>query len=115
MEVPIYTGMSAPLERGYIYLRPLLPTAFKWLYDSMKLLKSFTTVLSCSVVASNAVPYSEYILAPTTRTLFPTSVYNVNGTVTGAGSLTRGNGSAIFQGVSSVTFGKISFSFVFPF
>jgi len=105
MEVPLYTKMSAILGEGYVYLQPFVPTAFEWLYDNMKLLKSLTTVVSCSLVATQSVPYSEYILAPASRTLFPASVYKVNGTVTGAESLTRVNGSATFQGVSSVTYG----------
>lgn len=52
-----------------------------------------------------AIPYSEYILAPSTRTLHPVSVYKVNGTVTNAESLTGDDiGSATFYPNSSVTF-----------
>ncbi|GAB7362002.1 hypothetical protein MBLNU230_g2038t1 [Neophaeotheca triangularis] len=48
--------------------------------------------------------YEEYILAPSSRTLYPRSVYNVNGTVDGADSLTGDSGSATFKGESAVTF-----------
>ncbi|KIY72366.1 glycoside hydrolase family 78 protein [Cylindrobasidium torrendii FP15055 ss-10] len=55
-----------------------------------------------------AIPYSEYILAPPSRTIYPVSVYNINGTVSGASSLTTSNGSssgsAVFDGPSSVSF-----------
>ncbi|TVY82323.1 hypothetical protein LSUE1_G005223 [Lachnellula suecica] len=54
--------------------------------------------------ACSAVPYSDYILAPSSRTIIPTSVRSVNGTITNIQSLTTANGSATFQGVSSVTF-----------
>jgi hypothetical protein len=54
---------------------------------------------------ADAIPYSEYILAPSSRTLFPTSIYNVNGSVSGADSLTSPlPGSAIFHGNSAITF-----------
>lgn len=52
-----------------------------------------------------AIPYSEYILAPDSRTVYPYSVYQVNGTVSHADSLVgSAGGSATFRGVSSVTF-----------
>ncbi|KAL9620008.1 MAG: hypothetical protein Q9160_005385 [Pyrenula sp. 1 TL-2023] len=53
-----------------------------------------------------AVPYSEYILAPQSRTIRPASVYNVNGTVNNAEALTEGAGgsSASFEGASAVTY-----------
>ena len=53
-----------------------------------------------------AIPYSEYILAPSSRTLYPASVYKVNGTVENAESLTNSAaGNATFTGTnSSVTF-----------
>ena len=107
MEAPLYFKMSPILEAGFTYLQPLLPTTLEWFSNTMKLLKPLTTVMSCSLVASNIVPYSEYILAPASRTIFPTSVYKVNGTVTRAESLVGGNGSAAFQGVSSVTYGEL--------
>lgn len=52
----------------------------------------------------SAIPYSEYILAPESRTLYPASVHKVNGSVTAPQSLVGGNGSAIFSGNSSITF-----------
>lgn len=52
-----------------------------------------------------ATPYDEYILAPSSRTVFPVSVHKVNGSVTASSSLLEGgNGSALFSGSSSVTF-----------
>lgn len=51
------------------------------------------------------VPYSEYILAPSSRTVYPASVHKVNGSVSNAASLAgSAHGSATFNGVSSVTF-----------
>ena len=61
--------------------------------------------LSPIAVLSQASPYSEYILAPSQRTLTPVAVYNVNGTVSNAAGLTTtGSGSAVLQGVSAVTY-----------
>ncbi|KAI6862019.1 bacterial alpha-L-rhamnosidase domain-containing protein [Hortaea werneckii] len=64
--------------------------------------------------AAAAAKYDQYILAPSSRSLHPASVYEVNGTVSGADSLTTssnssdGRGSAIFKGPSAVAydFGK---------
>jgi hypothetical protein len=56
-----------------------------------------------------AIPYSEYILAPSNRTLLPNSVHKVNGTVEGANNLIGdSSGSTTFSNGSSVTldFGK---------
>lgn len=70
----------------------------------------FTVILIHCFLASftayaSGVPYEQYILAPSSRTLYPVSIYNVNGSVTGAESLTGdGIGSATFQDVSAVTF-----------
>lgn len=58
---------------------------------------------------STAARYEEYILAPSSRTILPISVYRVNGTVENAeGLLGNAAGSATFTGPSSVTldFGK---------
>ena len=55
------------------------------------------------------VPYNEYILAPSSKTLIPVSVYNVNGTVSNPQALTTtGSGVATFSPGSAVTydFGK---------
>lgn len=53
---------------------------------------------------SQAIPYSQYILAPASRTLHPVSVYRVNGSVLDAASLAAPTGSAVFQGKSAVTY-----------
>lgn len=51
------------------------------------------------------VPYSEYILAPSSRTVFPVAVYGINGTVDNAQGLLNGaNGTAVFSPASAVTF-----------
>ena len=57
-----------------------------------------------------AARYEQYILAPSSRTLHPVSVYQVNGSVSNADSLTGdSSGNAVFQGQSAVTydFGKV--------
>lgn len=57
--------------------------------------------------AAHSIPYTEYILAPSSRTVSPVSIYQVAGTVDNAQGLT-GNSTATFrgssQGNSSVTF-----------
>lgn len=55
-----------------------------------------------------AVPYSEYILAPSSRRILPTVVHQVNGSVNNAIALISNSGSASFNGLSAVTydFGK---------
>jgi hypothetical protein len=59
--------------------------------------------LALPVVAT--VPYQEYILAPSSRTVYPASVHQVNGSVTNAASLVESaDDNAIFNGISSVTF-----------
>ncbi|EXJ88367.1 hypothetical protein A1O1_05297 [Capronia coronata CBS 617.96] len=65
-----------------------------------------------------ADPYAQYILTPASRTVYPASVYNVNGTVENAVGLVGARGSASFRGPSAVTydFGKniagiVSFDF----
>lgn len=68
----------------------------------------FSIVTSLAILANSlvdAMPYSEYILAPASRTLHPSAVHKINGTVFGATSLiAEGKGRAIIYGVSSVTF-----------
>src|ERR1700730_15258384 len=67
-------------------------------------------LLSLLLLASliTPIPYSEYMLAPGSRKIRPTSVHRVNGTVENAASLTTSNGDATFHDVSAVTydFGK---------
>lgn len=49
--------------------------------------------------------YSDYILAPKSRTLIPSSVHGINGSVANAISLTGNHtGNATFYGLSSVTY-----------
>lgn len=60
---------------------------------------------ACFASSALAAQYEQYILAPSSRTLHPVSVHEVNGTVTNAASVTGNNlGSAVFQDVSAVTF-----------
>ena len=66
-------------------------------------------LLAFAGVVSATTPYSQYILTPSTRTLLPISVYNVNGTVNDVASLTSSSGSGTtFHDSSAVTydFGK---------
>ncbi|CAG8953008.1 hypothetical protein HYFRA_00003200 [Hymenoscyphus fraxineus] len=68
------------------------------------LLSLFCLLTSVGSVLSE-VPYSEYILAPSTRTLYPEKVYNVNGSISNPETLLGGpRGNAIFNGVSAITF-----------
>lgn len=54
---------------------------------------------------TSAIPYSEYILAPSDRILSPVSVYNINGTVDNAAALTTsGSGEATFAANSNITY-----------
>lgn len=55
--------------------------------------------------ACSGALYDEYILAPSSRDLVPASVYQVNGSVTGAASLSQASrGNATFRGPSAVTY-----------
>jgi hypothetical protein len=69
----------------------------------------FLSILSSLAFLANllvaTVPYSEYILAPDSRTIYPFAIHKINGTVSNAASLIGDiGGQAIFHGVSSVTF-----------
>ncbi|KAK6000716.1 hypothetical protein QM012_003441 [Aureobasidium pullulans] len=56
-------------------------------------------------VTAFAVPYAEYILAPSQRDLSPVSVHQANGTViNAAGVTTSGSGGTTFNSVSAVTY-----------
>lgn len=58
-----------------------------------------------SVSKTAAVPYEQYILAPSSRNVHPVSIHSVNGTVIGAESLAgTTNGIALFVGNSAVTY-----------
>ena len=75
----------------------------------MDLFRSAAVVLLLPLFTS-AAKYEQYILAPSSRTLHPVSVYQVNGSVSNADSLTGDfSGNAVFQGQSAVTydFGKV--------
>ncbi|KAF2090387.1 glycoside hydrolase family 78 protein [Saccharata proteae CBS 121410] len=68
---------------------------------------SFRTAVALAWLASagQSIPYEQYILAPPSRELHPVSVYKINGTVSGAESVTgETTGSATFQDWSAVTF-----------
>jgi hypothetical protein len=84
----------------------------------------FSILSSVSYLASlsSAIPYQEYILAPSSRTLYPVSVHNTNGSVTSPESLTSSSGSSLFTndaataydfginiaGVVTLTIGSVS-------
>ncbi|KAK7536226.1 bacterial alpha-L-rhamnosidase domain-containing protein [Phyllosticta citribraziliensis] len=64
-----------------------------------------TSLVAVFAAFSHAIPYEEYILAPSSRDLHPVSVYKINGTVNGADTLTGDAlGSATFTDDSAVTY-----------
>ena len=71
-------------------------------------MRSLFSLLSVTALVSPliaTVPYSEYILAPASRIVYPASVHKVNGSVSNAASLVgSAHGSATFNGISAVTF-----------
>ena len=75
----------------------------------MKLILAIVALLGTLRAQVYGIPYSEYILAPTSRIIRPTNVYQLNGTVSNAHALVgKQHGTARFHGVSAVTydFGK---------
>jgi hypothetical protein len=73
----------------------------------MKVSNSLTSVAALVPVALASIPYSQYILAPPSRTLHPVSVHSTNGSVTHPESLTRSsseNGSSIFTGEAATAY-----------
>jgi hypothetical protein len=84
----------------------------------------FSILISASYfsILTSAIPYEEYILAPSSRNLHPVSVHSTNGSVTFPESLTSSSGSAIFTddaataydfginiaGVVTLTIGSVS-------
>ncbi|KAK0251480.1 hypothetical protein LTR91_016267 [Friedmanniomyces endolithicus] len=55
--------------------------------------------------AAAAIPYSEYILAPSQRVLTPVSVHRANGSVTNPSGLTiHGSGHTVLNSVSAITY-----------
>ncbi|KAK5087441.1 hypothetical protein LTR24_006710 [Lithohypha guttulata] len=72
-------------------------------------MRSFALLSLLSCISTARVPYSEYVLTPKSRTLRPSQVYNVNGTVDAAKDLTtKHSARTVFRGPSAVTydFGK---------
>lgn len=69
-------------------------------------------LLALAGLAASATPYDDYILAPSSRTIYPASIHRANGSVFNANSLVPPagssrpptNGSAILKGNASVTF-----------
>ena len=98
-EVYISTGLSLLYQQG-CYSRASAPRKFK-MYFILCVTLVIARLSSC-VLAEAA--YSEYILAPANRTIHPTAIHQVNGTVSGAETLLAESGKATFQGVSAVTF-----------
>lgn len=70
------------------------------------ILSLISILAACCLVRSvQATPYSDYILAPTQRTLAPVNVHHAYGTVpNAAGVTTSGSGDTILQGISAVTY-----------
>ncbi|PSN71709.1 bacterial alpha-L-rhamnosidase domain-containing protein [Corynespora cassiicola Philippines] len=66
-------------------------------------LHSLLPVLSLTTL-SVAIPYEEYILAPRSRTLNPTSVHSTNGSVSNPESLAGASGSSIFEGDAATAY-----------
>lgn len=66
---------------------------------------SWALATALLVALAHGAPYDEYILAPSSRDLIPSSVHQVNGSVANPASLTQSsNGNATFHGQSSVTY-----------
>ncbi|KAG9569110.1 bacterial alpha-L-rhamnosidase domain-containing protein, partial [Aureobasidium melanogenum] len=66
---------------------------------------SVVALASLLPLTALAVPYAEYILAPSQRDLSPVSVHQANGTIiNAAGVTTSGSGGTTFNSVSAVTY-----------
>jgi hypothetical protein len=65
-----------------------------------------TAVIASQLLGTSvAIPYSQYILAPSQRIITPVSVYNINGTVDNADALTSsGTGEVTFAANSNITY-----------
>lgn len=59
-----------------------------------------------TVASATSLPYSEYILAPKSRTVLPVSIHSSNGSVSNPEALLQGasNGSAVFTGNASTAY-----------
>lgn len=71
----------------------------------------WSSLLTASLLQAcfaSATPYSDYILAPSSRTIYPASIHRTNGTITNTQSLLASSanttGAAVFKGNSSITF-----------
>jgi len=68
-------------------------------------MRSLCFLLSLTAaVPTLAIPYEQYILAPKSRTLHPTSIHSTNGSVTNPESLFNANGSAVFTGDAATAY-----------
>jgi len=77
--------------------------------STMKFSQQLLLSLLASSLVEAASPYSQYILAPTSRTLYPQSVFATDGDVTHPADLLEGaDGSLTLNNTASVTydFGK---------
>ena len=72
----------------------------------------FCSITSLAVLVRAAAPsgpWDDFNYSPASRTVYPTSVHHVEGTVDGAENLIGGQGSVTIQGVNSwltLDFGK---------
>lgn len=99
-EAEDYIKGHAPLRNASSLLQVLL----SFIMALLRFL--FAAILACPSHVS-AAKYDQYILAPSSRTLHPVSVYKdiINGTVTGASTIAGDvPGSAVFQGAAGVTY-----------
>lgn len=79
--------------------------AFLFIFLPERMSPRLALLVLAARLALAQIPYAEYILAPASRTLHPVSVHTVNGTATGAESVTGDQpGSLTFTDVSAVTF-----------
>jgi hypothetical protein len=71
-------------------------------------LKILLAALSLSLQQAYAIPFSQYILAPSTRTVLPTAVFQSNGTVSSPESLlanaTSSSGGLVLTGNAAVAY-----------
>ncbi|KAI4694496.1 hypothetical protein J4E81_006715 [Alternaria sp. BMP 2799] len=70
----------------------------------MRFSNSLVSLAAVVPVALASIPYSQYILAPKSRTLHPVSVHSTNGSVTHPESLTGANGSSVFTGEAATAY-----------
>lgn len=80
---------------------------FLWTRDYRVLSILLQTILALPSLGTTAA-YTDYILAPASRDVYPVSVHTINGSVSHAENLVNNHGNATFVGNSAVTldFGK---------